>query len=278
MGWNEVPAEGSSGSGSQIPYLKIDREIRVRVIGEPEVYAKHFLRIGGKGVTVKCPGRDSCLICQRGKQEESAKVRAMFVVLDRYDDQLKLYDAPRSVATYIKALMSNPEWGPLDGYDIIIKKIGGKRVDYQVQPAPKSLLDPNVVNYINATFGTINLKQLTRPHTGDEILAILNGQPASSVRQGNTAPPVTAQTFTQAQPVAPAPAYVPPPIVPQAPVAPVQAVQPVISTPVQPIIAQQPNAGGVVNPATAPVQPVQPVQPQGPLGAKTDKFFNQFGG
>ena len=259
MGWNEIPAENGSSSNSQAGYLKIDREVRVRVIGEPEVYSKHFLRVNGKGVTIKCPGRDQCLVCQKGKQDEAAKVRAMFIVLDRYDDQLKLYDAPRSVATYIKALMTNPEWGSLDGYDVIIKKISGKRVDYQVQPTPKSMLSPEVVKYINETYPTINLAQVVRPHTPDEIVAILNGQPASSGRpQGSGYAPSQPQSYT--------PAAVPP--VQAAYVSPVQPATPV--APVQP----QVHSGSVGQ--VYPVQPVTPVQPQTP-GAKADKFFNQFG-
>lgn len=184
MSWNDLPNTpiGGTTSENQISFLKIGSEATIRILSDPEVYLKHFtFTVTGKHTVIRCPGRESCLICHR---EGKPKLRAMFIVLDRADNNIKIYDAPQTVAAQIKSLMGI--WGPLQNYDLLIKKLGNtRRTDYQVIQMPASPLTQSEIDKIKLFTQNFNLKNLTRPHTPEEITAIVTEQPLPQ-KQANT--------------------------------------------------------------------------------------------
>jgi hypothetical protein len=179
MSWNDVGQPSQRSSTEQIQFLKINQEARVRILSEPEPYFKHFVTtISGRNTVIKCPGFNQCIVCQK---DGKPRKREMFLILDRADGQVKLYDAPETVAEQIKPFIGL--YGDLIQYDIAIKKLGStKRTDYQVVYLPKS--DPltnDEILRIQSVSQKINLKELVKPHTPEEIEAILYEKTASKV-------------------------------------------------------------------------------------------------
>ena len=281
MGWNDVNQNDSAGqSGGKKEFLRIDTEKRIRILTAPEIFYKHWaFTANGKQTTIKCPGSSQCLVCQRNPEPEGRpRKRGIMVVLDRSDEQLKFYDVPNTVLGQLKTYHEDAAWGPLHGYDIVIKKAGiGRRTDYQVIPSPHQALPAEVMTKVQAELGTFDLVAFARPHTPEEILAIVNNQPKPQV-QASAGNPATPQFNVNTGGAAP-PAQIP--IAP--PVAPVD----VAPVDVAPAVAQAPAPGAIsptsippvvpapsAPPAPAPAPPAVPgtVPPQ---GADT-QFFKNF--
>lgn len=300
MSWDQI-----SNTSSESLFVRLDdQRTQVRVLGDPVVYARHWTRgHTGENCTVKCPdfgnvARKSCPVCAMG---EKPRIRAIFPVIDRRTNSVKLLDIPQTVAAQIKALKNNPDWGDPLQYDITIQKSKiAKRVDYQVLPASnRTPLAQNEEVMVRSFFEKVNYQNYALPHTPEEVIAILNGHPIQKAAQAPAAgytqyaapqpygqyaapqaPIVAPMAPPPPAPVAPAaPVYAPPAPVYTAPVAPIAPAAPVYAPPVAPVAPVVPVApvAPMAPVAPTPVQPVAPVQPIGPgASAIGDDTINQF--
>ena len=287
-------------------FLNLKDELRVRVVGDPEFFERHWTRgRAGKDVTVRCPGSTVCPICEMG---EKARVRAIFPVLDRKTGKMKIVDVPQIVVGYIKALKEG-EWGDPVNYDLTIKQVPtGKKTDYQVipnMPSPLSALD---TQEISRFFTSVDYKKFATPHTREEAMAILNGTtlprntmaqtpaallPGVQLPQAPQQPtqpqyaPAQVQTNGTAYAPQPQPAYqVPqepsqtvaqPWHQPQVPQAPVQAAYvPPAPAVAQPVYVPQAPAQPAYVPPPAPAVQMAPPSQQPSAPAITDQMLKTF--
>jgi len=295
MGWNDPRAtqrQQYAGPKESL-FLNLKEENRVRIVGEPEYFDRHWTRGRmGKDVTVKCPGAASCPICAMG---EKPRLRAIFPVLDRKTNKVKLMDVPQLVDGYIRALAAS-EWGNPANYDITVKQmVMGKKTDYQVIPQPPTPISEIDKAEITRFFESVDYKKYSVPHTVEEVMMILNGQPlpnksagqkaawppAAAVPQNVNVPP-TSMYVPQAGtgvlgPVAAA--YVPPPVPADPP-----PVTPTAPAPVGAVVSNPQPGVTVVSGGTVPPPPAAPqaawVPPPAPqaasVGAVNDQLLKQF--
>ena len=301
MSWDQIT---NSSASSESLFIRLDEQrTQVRVVGDPVVYARHWTKgQAGENCTVKCSdygnvARKSCPVCAIGGVDNKARIRAIFPVIDRRTQSVKLLDLPQTVAAQLKSLMSNPDWGSPLHYDITIQKSKmAKRVDYQILPASTKTPLTNDENAMVADFfSKVDYRTYAVPHTPEEIMAILNGRPLQKQAQqnyGNNAPAYQAPMSYAPQAPAPLQAqYAPAPVqqqyAPQAPVyqyvapapvyaAPAAPIAPVYAVPVAPVAPAPVYAPAVAPVYAAPVAPVQPVQSQAPGNAIGDDLLRQF--
>ncbi len=122
------------GIKSNDSWLKlVDGDNRIRIISEFEDYGVHYLKDEKKSVI--CIGKDQCKLCKK-----NIEVRCQFLgwVIDRSDNQVKLFRTGYSVIKQISELAKSSEYGfeGIPPYDIIINKKGqGLETKYSVLPA-----------------------------------------------------------------------------------------------------------------------------------------------
>ena len=227
MSWDQI-----QNTSSESLFVRLDEpRTQVRVLGDPVVYARHWTKsTTGGNCTVKCPDFGSithktCPVCA---MNEKPRIRAIFPVIERKTNSVKLLDIPQTVAAQIKALKNNADWGDPLNYDITIQKNKvAKRTDYQVLPASTRVpLAQNEEVMVRNFLAKIDYKGYALPHTPEEIIAILNGHPIQKpgfASAGSYAGPQLAQApnYTQA-PMAPMAPIAPMPQAPMAPIAPMQ--------------------------------------------------------
>jgi len=290
MAWNDPRSTQAPSGPRESLFLNLKDELRVRVVGEPEFFERHWTRGRvGKDVTVRCPGATICPICAMG---DKPRVRALFPVLDRKTGKMKLMDVPQIVVGQIRALKEG-EWGDPVNYDLSIKQTTvGKKTDYQVIPNLPTALSAIDQQEIRKFFETVDYKKYARPHSNEEAMAILNGTPLPSKQASAPAPaalppgvmmppapqspgnyvPQQVPTGTQYVPPAasyPAQSYVPP--APQAP-----AVQVPGATASYPAPGVTVQSGGQASQYVPPAPQVQ-MAPQTPApNAVNDNMFQQF--
>src|SRR5208283_479783 len=158
-------------------FVRLDEQrTQVRVLGEPVVYARHWT-IGstGENCTVKCPDfgnitRKSCPVCAMGDAKSKARIRAIFPVIDRRTQSIKLLDIPQTVAAQIKSLKNNADWGDPINYDITIQKNkSARKVDYQVLPASsRTPITPAEDALVRDFLAKVDYKSYAIPHTPEE--------------------------------------------------------------------------------------------------------------
>lgn len=169
MNWNELDVKPTQTS----KYLHFKDEVEVKILSGAERYFKHFTTtISGKKVSIKCPGFEKCILCQKGVK--IAK-RYLTIVQDLSDGLVKIYDAPHSVALYLKGFYE--QFKDFSKYVFKIKKniSGGLKTEYQVFPIPfTKTLTQQEIDYITNEVKAIDLKELAKPHTPEEIYSILN--------------------------------------------------------------------------------------------------------
>ena len=129
--WNDPNLIPPSGGG----YLKLKQgENKIRIISEAEVFGKHFKH---KKSTI-CIGKDEgCELCQEG---DKPKPSWLMWVIDRADNQIKMFEAGYMVVSQIQKLAQSSEYGfgGLPGYDMFIQKEGESlETEYTVTPARK---------------------------------------------------------------------------------------------------------------------------------------------
>lgn len=160
-GWGEL-SEPVSGGGRDIQRLKINDEVRIRIVGQvlPR-YTYWVINNEGKRAPLECLSFDrenERWISKEGVDPvkeidpdilgENGKYAFAYVtnVIDRADGKVKLFDLKSTIYKQILSLAKNPEYGnpadPVSGYDITIKKEKtgplAMNVKYQCTPGRNS--------------------------------------------------------------------------------------------------------------------------------------------
>ena len=182
VGWDEddVPAGRSS-----IPFLQMEykKAYKVRILSKPYRYYHHWVNLpNGKKTKVNC-ALENCPACG----DEGPKLNRFIRAILKNDNQASepcVLDIGPQIFKQLKDLSTNPSWGPLHEYDILLKK--GKKGDnplYSIAPEPKSKLtdaDKAIATKINKAEldgkpnpDFIDLERLCQPWTLDKIKTAL---------------------------------------------------------------------------------------------------------
>lgn len=128
--WNDPALIPPTGGG----YLKLKQgENKIRIVSEAVIYGKHYIN----DKYVICAGKEICEACQEGDKPKPAW---LFWVIDRTDNQFKLFEAGYQIIKQIQNLAKGAEYGFSDipSYDMFIQKEGEKlTTEYTVTPARK---------------------------------------------------------------------------------------------------------------------------------------------
>lgn len=122
--------------GGDSSFLKIETgENRLRLCSKPTELISHQTSAeGAKFATTPCQG-ENCELCKQGKKKN---YKYAYIVLNRKDGKVYLYEAPITVFRQIAAYATNEEYGDPQEYDITIKREGEKpNVTYTVMASPK---------------------------------------------------------------------------------------------------------------------------------------------
>lgn len=105
----------------------------IRVGGQPVSINVHFESdTNGNIVRINCPG-NGCPLCNVGSKVQT---KYQIPVIDRCDNEARLFEVPATVFKELKKLASHPSYGNPMNYDIKITKIGeGKATKYSVAPS-----------------------------------------------------------------------------------------------------------------------------------------------
>lgn len=116
-------------------FIKLENgENRIRLVSKPENYQVHNQKIEGKFRSVKCEGTD-CKLCAEGNKPRD---RYAWVVLDRSDGQVKVYECGWMVFEQVLNLARDEDYGDPTQYDLKITKTGeGLDTNYTVIAVPK---------------------------------------------------------------------------------------------------------------------------------------------
>lgn len=143
VSWGDSKGPVGGGSSKDIERLKIDKEVKIRLVGKVEPrYVYWVTTTEGKKHPVEClqfnretesfneSSRDPIAelpdTIYGGGQNEKAQFSYICNVIDRADGKIKLFDLRRTIYTQIIEFARNPDFGnPADevtGYDITVKK------------------------------------------------------------------------------------------------------------------------------------------------------------
>lgn len=249
MSWDDVghTEHKDQGGGERKLFLPLkEGENLVRIVEGPEVFKTHWVQTAHypKGIGLKCPGSQICPLCQMG---EGTQERAMFTVIDRSAKgkvEVKLLDAPKTVAIGLKSLALNPNWGDPSRYDVTITKDStGNFTRYTSVPNPIVELTPDERNAVAEFQQNISIKEVASPDSPEQIKTVLEGKeitrgkPKQGAPQAQQPAPQHFVTGMTVQPPPPAqPQYAPPTPQYQQPA---QPQYPQYQQPVQPQYPQQ---------------------------------------
>lgn len=124
------------GGNSDIEYLKLESGVNtMRLVSLPYTVNIHWEETldGGKKRIV-C-SEVNCPICAAGHAPQK---KIQILAIDRKDGKVKILEQGNSVFKQIKGYAMDEEYGPVDKYDIKIRKEGsGKETRYTVVASPK---------------------------------------------------------------------------------------------------------------------------------------------
>jgi len=146
FGYGEVEAvEKETSRGDKFLKIEDDKEYHLRIASKPRYVIRHFIN----NKFYPCTG-DTCEYCGKDvKPSERVDKTAQWgwIVIDREDNKVKIFQGPNSVARALKDLSEivskktgNKTWGNPTTFDIMVKK--SKQASgfykYSVNPDPDS--------------------------------------------------------------------------------------------------------------------------------------------
>ena len=124
------------GGNSDIEYFKLEAGVNVmRLVSLPYAVNIHWEEtLDGSKKRIVC-SETNCPICAAGHAPQK---KIQILAIDRKDGKVKILEQGNSVFKQIKGYAMDEEYGPVDKYDIKIRKEGsGKETRYTVLASPK---------------------------------------------------------------------------------------------------------------------------------------------
>lgn len=163
------------GGNSDIKYLKLESGVNtMRLVSLPYAVEIHWEETNdGARKRVVCSGAN-CPICAAGHAPQK---KIQILAIDRKDGEVKILEQGNSVFRQIKGYAMDEDYGPVDKYDIKIRREGsGKETRYTVLASPKKTsLTPEEQDKVD---NFKPLSEINKPKTLEELkemgLAVLS--------------------------------------------------------------------------------------------------------
>ena len=187
MGWDAVRNAGNKESEG-LDYIKFkEGSTPIRIIGEPVVRWRHWIKSLNAGYF--CPG-PGCPVCEMNKRHKdntgqtlhATSRRYSVQVIDREDNKIKIMDG--SQALFDNLLMMMDEVGDLETFDVKINRKGtGLDTTWGVIPQPISELSDDDLELIDGF--AVDLDEYLNIPTREQWLQLLEGEEPADVFKPN---------------------------------------------------------------------------------------------
>lgn len=148
-----LPKDYKAPAGSSDYFKLIEGENKVRILTDPIigwegwVDGKPFRRKGEE----KNIEDDEVEINKLSKKPAISPVWSM-LVWDYEESKVKVWNlTQKTIMSPIVAMNEDKAWGDAKGYDIVIERVDGNRVSYNVRPSPPKKLDKEIVSAVRDT-------------------------------------------------------------------------------------------------------------------------------
>ncbi len=178
--WNTADA-GTAQKKADFMRLEQGANV-VRVMSRPSQFYVNWVETpDGRKRKINTPVEDPALIQRLEDEGFKRQARWIVKVLDRRDGQFKLLEIGSQIFLGIKNLFNNPEWGPVNQYDITINRgRPGQQPLYSVLPSPKKALDSSLEGAFREFNDSVNLERLLSPSDPQYVYDLMGWQSPSS--------------------------------------------------------------------------------------------------
>lgn len=179
-------SNGGEGK-SKVNYLKLDKKVHFRPIGQVIEFYKFFVDLpGGKGRSFVVEEEDrqqaKDLILQLTGEDVKPSLRFAMNVIDRTDSQVKILEGGLTIFSVFSEWKENMEIHPgsKDGHDWFITPQGtGKQRKYTVTAGKQTPITKEEAVKLKEANGTYSLEEVFKAVSLDKISEILSGSSGS---------------------------------------------------------------------------------------------------
>lgn len=173
----ESQDEAKQFQGGDIKRLSMkERKYTIRIMpGGYKLFRQHWIQAVNR--SINCDGIN-CVLCQKG---EKGQLKYVANVLDREDNQIKLWEFGRKVKVTIETIAA--DYGSPEGYDLIVVRKGMKADNtvYTIMPAR----DIKALTEEEAAMPLYDLEKLYAVTPAEKVAAYLRGEiPAKQEDEG----------------------------------------------------------------------------------------------
>lgn len=185
-GWNDV-MQANNGGGDSVEFVKTPPGLtKVRLMNsEPKSTWKHWIpqANAGKGMSIVCSGKDTCLICKANKDMEAQGLKKKYSVsrafamnaLIEINGEKKLQILEKSATFFASLFTLKEQMGELINYEINITRTGSGLNDtkYNVLPVfPPTALAINEAEFLN---NLIDLDEYYKVLSDTDVASLMAG-------------------------------------------------------------------------------------------------------
>lgn len=169
--WGDINL-GSSDSQERVSDFLILKEgnNKVRILSKAMSFATHWVTLDdGTKRKVNC-ATAGCPVCKRGQDTDKPKPRWLIKVLNRDENRIQLLEIGPQIASGIKTLVDNEDWGPVTDYDVNIKRNpAGSKPLYAVMPGKRAPLTTDEKALFAAFNERVDATMFIKPPKPEEV-------------------------------------------------------------------------------------------------------------
>lgn len=178
----------NGGNKAKVNYLKLDKKVHFRPIGQVIEFYKFFVDLpGGKSRSFVVEEEDKQkaqdMILQITGEEVKPNLRFAINVIDRTDSQVKVLEGGLMIFSVFSEWKQNNEIHPgsKDGHDWFITPNGsGKSRKYTVTPGKQTPITKEEAAKLKEVNGTYSLEEVFKAISLDKMSEILSGSSGGS--------------------------------------------------------------------------------------------------
>lgn len=169
--WETANLPGERQENRVSDFMQLEEgDNKGRVLSNPQQFAVHWVvDETGKKRKVNC-ATDGCPVCQRGTDTDKPQARWLIKFFNRKEGRIQLLEISSQVFKGVKALVGDPEWGPVTEYDINIKRGSpGAQPLYTVIPGRRAPLTSEEKQALSEFSTRVVIENFIKPPTPEAI-------------------------------------------------------------------------------------------------------------
>lgn len=185
-GWGAV-MNASNGGGDAVEFVKTPVGItKLRLMNaEPKATWKHWIQSAneGKGMSIVCSGKDTCLVCKANKDLETQGLKKKYNVsrafamnaLVEINGEKKLQILEKSATFFAQLFTLKEQMGDLINYEVNISRTGTSMNDtkYTILPVfPPTALGANEMSFLS---NLIDLDDYYKVLSDEDVATLMAG-------------------------------------------------------------------------------------------------------